>query len=136
MNQEGKPNWAEVRENFYGYNSRYEARSVGLIEKLVQEFRSVCQQVIQRNNFLQRATPEQAQGFKLHPNSLPITPEEAEQFYLNTNLLKFIRKTILFNNRQTFNSHADEYIEEASNLPEDSPYQLPIPNYKPEIHDL
>lgn len=39
INSEGKPNWAEVRENFYGYNSRYDAKSVHLIEKLVQEFR-------------------------------------------------------------------------------------------------
>ena len=39
INSEGKPNWSEVRENFYGYNSKYDARSVHLIEKLVQEFR-------------------------------------------------------------------------------------------------
>lgn len=138
INQEGKPNWSEIREKFYAYNSKYEAKSINFIEKLVQEFRMICQQIIQRYNYAQKVSKEQAAKFTISPSifNLDISPEEAEEFYHNTNLLKFIRKTILFNNRQMFKSYLDEYLEEAAALTPDNPAYIGAPTYKPDVQDL
>ena len=64
------------------------------------------------------------------------TYEKAEEFYHNTNVMKFVRKTILFNDQQVFKNGLEEYLEECSQLPADHPAQMPIENYKPEVQDL
>jgi hypothetical protein len=136
INQEGKPNWGEIREKFYAYNSKYDAKSVNLIEKIVQEFRMICQQIIQRHNYSQKVSAEEASRFKVSPTSLDVSPEEAEQFYHHTNLLKFIRKTILFNDRQLFKTYQDEYLEEVAALAPENPAYIGNQGYKPEVQDL
>lgn len=138
INNEGKPNWAEIREKFYAYSNKYEPKNVAVIEKLVNEFRMVTQQIIKRHNFEKKATAEQLAKFQNVKMNLgmDITPERAEEFYHNTNVMKFVRKTILFNDQQVFKNGLEEFLEECSQLPADHPAQMPIDNYKPEVQDL
>jgi hypothetical protein len=122
INIEGKPNWSELREKFYGKYTYYEAKSVNLLEKLIQEFRSISQQVIFKANYANLNGIEDTSSFKMTPLSisngleggLQIDPELADKFYFNLNLLKFIRKTILFNSEQTWKAHYDDLVEELS----------------------
>lgn len=136
INPEGKPNWNDIREKFYAYNSKYDAKNVILIEKLVQELRMVCHQIIQRSSYEQSTKEILVQKYKVAPlnKDLNFTVEEAQRFYHNTNVLKFIRKTILFNNMQIFKNYQEELIEESCQLtPEDPAY---IADYKPEVQDV
>ena len=98
----------------------------------------ICQQIIQRHNFESKASPEQLEKFKNVKVNLgmEISPEKAEEFYHNTNVMKFIRKTILFNDQQTFKSGLEEYLEECEQLTPDHPAYFSIENYKPEVQDL
>lgn len=136
INPEGKPNWNEVREKFYAYSTKYEAKSALMVEKLIQEFRLICHQIIHRHNFEEFIGVKVESKYKvakLH-DTVGLTAEDAETFYHNTNVLKFIRKTILFNNRQIFKSYLDELLEESAGLTPDHPAY--IPDYNPEIQDL
>ena len=138
INLEGKPNWGEIRENFYSYPSKYEKKSVTLLEKLVQEFRMVCQQIIQRDNFSKKAAKEGQQLQYSIPSDafdIAISPQQAETFYHNTNLLKFIRKNILFNNQKVFLLHQDEYVQEAALLESDDPAYFSPSVYDPKLQD-
>lgn len=137
INSEGKPNWAEIREKFYAYSAKYEPKNVALIEKLINEFRMTCQQIIQRHNFEKKATAEQLSKFKgLKVDfDLEVSADQAEEFYHNTNVLKFIRKTILFNDQHLFKSGMEEYIEECSQLSPDHPAFMGD-SYKPEVQDM
>ena len=173
INIEGKPNWSELREKFYGKYPYYEAKSVNLLEKLIQEFRSICQQVIFRDNY-ERKNEMEMNGFiqmekvmqefrsiyqpennhDITPrqfvmeaslrmemtelsvingqeDGLQITPELADKFYFNTNLLKFIRKTILFNNEHTWKSYSEDLQTELSKLGEDHPAYLSADMFVP-----
>lgn len=129
INQEGKPNWSQIREKFYDY-CKYEAKSITLIEKLVQEFRTVCQEVIQREKYKRTATEEQIAKYKQFisnsPSGLKITEEEAERFYGQTNILKFIRETILFKNRQLYNTYREEFLEDMKTLKEGDLGYIPV----------
>jgi hypothetical protein len=136
VNQEGKPNWNEVREKFYAYSAKYEAKSAILIEKLIQEFRLICHQIIHRHNyekFAGESVDERYEVAKLY-DDIGISTQDAERFYHNTNALKFIRKTLLFNNRQIFKSYQDELLEESAALAPDHPAYFP--DYSPEIQDM
>jgi len=138
INLEGKPNWSEIRENFYSYPSKYEKKSVTLIEKLVQEFRMISQQIIQRDNFSKKSTKEGVFPQLSIPSvsfDFPISPQQAETFYHNTNLLKFIRKNILFNNEEVFRLHQDEFLQEAALLEADDPAYFSPSVYDPKLQD-
>lgn len=143
LNSEGKSHWAEIREKFYAYNTKFEFKSVNLIEKLIQEFRMVCQQILQQKNFKQKMeAKENEKGEKVvyelpEPKfDLKITAEEAENFYQNTNQLKFIRKNILANNHYLFRQNKEEYTAETQSLTEDSPAFIGGEGYKPEVQDI
>lgn len=136
VNLEGKPNWSELREKFYTKYTYYEAKSVNLLEKLIQEFRSICQQVIFKSNYEQQAGLTEGSTLQLtelsvqngQEGGLQIDPEVADRFYFNTNLLKFIRKTILFNNEHTWRAHVEELQEEINTkLTEDSGHPAYLP---------
>lgn len=146
VNIEGKPNWSELREKFYGKYTYYEAKSVNLLEKLIQEFRSICQQVIFKANYEQQAGLTDGSTLQMtelsvvngQEGGLQIDPEVADKFYFNTNLLKFIRKTILFNNEHTWRAHLEEMLEEISTkLSEESghPAFLPSGMFPPGVWD-
>ena len=136
INQEGKPNWNEIREKNYADSTKYEAKSAVLIEKLIQEFRLICHQINYRHNyerFTGEVAEEKYQIGQLY-DDIGISSEDAEIFYHNTNVLKFIRKTLLFNNIQIIKSYQQELLEQSAALEED--YPAFFSGYKPEIQDL
>ena len=74
LGSDGKRNWNEIREKFYGYNTKHEAKSVTSIEKLVQHFRFITQQIIQRAN-----NPKLAKIHKQHiSNQVQMVEQEAD----------------------------------------------------------
>ena len=98
----------------------------------------ICQQIIQRDNFSKKAMAENSNKKYNIPNlsfDLKISPQEATSFYHNTNILKFIRKNILFNNQYIFKQYEDEYIEEVSQIPESDPAFIDLQVYNPKVQD-
>lgn len=134
---EGKPNWGEIREKFYAYSDKYEPKNTTLMEKLVNDFRMTCQQIIQRHTFETKASAEQLakfQGFKVEVD-LDVSAARAEEFYHHTNVMKFVRKTVLFNDQQVFKNGLEEFLEDCAALSPEQPAFMGD-TYKPEVQDM
>lgn len=134
MGPEGKSNWAELRDKFYGAYSQYEPKAILLIEKLICECRLQCQLLIQISDYSGKTSKEIP--LPENPNLWSINLQQAQMFLGINNLLKFIRKTILFNNQRLFTQCLDDYLEELREMPSDHPAYISEPSYNPEISDL
>lgn len=130
---EGKSNWAELRERFYGSSSKYEPKSIMLIEKLICECRLQCQLLIQISDYSAKTAKEVS--VPENPNLWSINLQQARMFLGITNLLKFVRKTILFNNRKLFNNSLEDYLEELREMPPGHPAYISEPDYNPAVSD-
>lgn len=254
ISDDGKYNWHGLREKFYSANAGYTPKSISSIEKLVQHFRIVCQQIIQENRALEnqedlndpktdqeiekndmtdqenleyqndenqyntnwknqqtngadqvqnglipvsgngtnhvgknsKGSQERRSGLDNYDdgermdeedlqddksdsqnmvdnmkdqiidemtegncdlNKLPqkndsdrkdinITLEEAKRFHMNTNMLHFIRRYILFSQRALFKNSIEDFTKFASELDESHPAYISDVNYLPSTQDL
>ena len=124
VQQDGKSNWGEIREKFFAYNTKYEAKNIAAIEKLVQYMRDICLSVIQKKKLKEQNIDFMTQfaDFKL-AQDFNISFEEAKTFFVNQSKLKFVRKKILSNNSSIFRSSLEALKKASAKLkPEEDGY--------------
>lgn len=129
LNSEGKPNWQDVREKYQNYLGVQNLdKTINDIEKIVNKIKIKCVQVINPNSdYMDLENDELAE--------LNISVEEAQRLNKNSNMLFFIRKSILSNNCQLFKSAVEELKKRNEELKKDDPAFMPG-KYDPEKQDL
>ncbi|KAL4474706.1 hypothetical protein ABPG72_002299 [Tetrahymena utriculariae] len=113
-------------------------KSISQIEKMVQRIRVKCQELIVQ---CQTEKGEEEQNISIieedkDEDGFTITLENARKFNQKTNMLHFIRKTVLSNNQQLFNSNIDELQKRHESLTIDDQGFIDHPDYIPKVHDL
>lgn len=126
LNNEGKPNWLELREKAAkelgtGQNSK----NITEIEKFVDKLRIRCKQMVEAP----LSKPENDDLADLN-----ITLEDAQKFNKNNEMLYFIRRAILGNKMSLLTSKIDDLKKETQELSEDKPGAVP-PEYDCSVHD-
>lgn len=89
-----KPNWNDLRDNFYRKNTNFDQKVVSLVERLVQNFRMVTLKILQ-NKMATEAQKNIIEAQGQIDSNFQINLAQAETFFKQTNQIYFIRKTIL-----------------------------------------
>lgn len=127
LNNEGKPNWIELREKAAKeFGTGQTNKNIGEIEKYVDKLRIKCKQMTE--------TPLTKMPDNDELADLNITLEDAQKFNKNTEMLYFIRKVILGNKMTLLTNKIDDLKKETQELSEEKPGFVPA-GYDPSVHD-
>jgi hypothetical protein len=136
VGSDGKSNWIDLRDKFFGYNSKYEQKVPSAVERLVQHFRMMVQSKIYRKMMSKKYWEVFDKVLKERNLNFDISLEEAEEFFRNDSKLRFIRKKILKQKYALFNANKANLKIESDSLPTDHPAKLTMSGYEPAKHDL
>lgn len=115
----------ELREKMKSMVKEFD-RTVGQLEKMAAKIRWNCQELLTDNT-----KPKEDIA---NPEKFIITLDMATRFSKNTNMLSFIRKTILANDAEIFNASVEDLNEKHMELkPGDAAY---LDNYDCPTNDL
>lgn len=127
LNNEGKPNWVELREKAAKeFGTGQNSKNIIEIEKFVDKLRIKCKQMTE----MPLANMPENDEFA----DLNLTLEDAQKFNKNTEMLYFIRKVILGNKMALLTAKIDDLKKETAEIPEDKSGAVP-PEYDCSVHD-
>ena len=136
LNIEGRSDWQGLKEKFLAQIPEGEQfdKTVSQIEKFVHIIRIKCQHII-ADDIIKKEDQNAIPLDKVdNLSELNINYEEAQKFSKNTNMLHFIRKSILANGAVLFKNGIAELTKKSSELKPDEPGSLPD-KYLCEKHD-
>lgn len=79
---------------------------------------------------------EEEEGEDKDADGFTITLQLAKTFNRKTNMLHFIRKTVISNNSALFNSSTDDLLKKHEALGHSHPAYIADSGYDPAVHDL
>ena len=137
LNVEGRSDWQGLKEKFLAQMPEGEQfdKTLSQIEKFVHKIRIKCQHVIADD--IIKKEDQNAIAVIDKPDDLSelnINYEEAQKFTKNTNMLHFIRKSLLANGAILFKNGIAELAKKSSELKPDEPGSL-SEKYISEKHD-
>ena len=129
LNNEGKPNWLELREKIVKEPGMEKSnKNITEIEKFADKIRIKCEQVVNPD-------PKASSLFeKDELADLKLTVEDAQRFNKNYDTLYFIRKAVLSNKMSLIKNSIEELKKSTQELASDELGAVPE-NYDPGTHD-
>jgi len=129
LNNEGKPNWIELRERITKEPDMEKFnKNITEIEMFVDKLRIKCNQI---------AGKKKEESKKSESDEIPdlkLSSEDAQKFNKNYELLFFIRRAIVPNKMSVLVSAVEELKKATATLNEGEPGYVPE-GYDPAIHD-
>jgi len=131
LNNEGKPNWIELRERITKEPELEKfSKNITEIEMFVDKLRIKCKHIVDSKENKKEESKQESDEIP----DLKLSYEEALKFHKNYELLYFLRRVIIPNKLSLLVSNIEDLKKATLNLSEGDPGFVPE-GYDPAIHD-